>query len=233
MNILLAKTAGFCYGVRRAVEMARKAAQDGPVYLLGSITHNDHVIRQLEELGAVTVAAPQEVPEGARVLIRAHGEPDSTYAALAARSCTVLDATCPNVAHIHDVVRQAEAAGRIPVVVGDAAHPEIVGIVGCTEGGALELVVADDGVGFEGQNGEITLPLDLPASGSRHNRVALNTVYQMLQHLYGPKYGIRITSFENSGTTVTILLPKEESHHVQNSDRGRRSADAQGTVHAD
>ena len=137
MNILLAKTAGFCYGVRRAVEMARQAAQDGPVYLLGSITHNDHVIRLLEELGAVTVAAPQEVPEGARVLIRAHGEPDSTYAALAARSCTVLDATCPNVAHIHDVVRQAEATGRIPVVVGDAAHPEIVGIVGCTATGIV------------------------------------------------------------------------------------------------
>ena len=137
MNILLAKTAGFCYGVRRAVEMARQAAGSGPVYLLGSITHNDHVIRQLEDLGAVTVHAPEEVPEGARVLIRAHGEPDRVYAALAARGCTVLDATCPNVAHIHDVVRQAEAKGRIPVVVGDAAHPEIVGIAGCTEGGIV------------------------------------------------------------------------------------------------
>ena len=105
--------------------------------------------------------------------------------------------------------------------------------VGCTENGALELVVTDDGVGFAGQNGQIPLPLDLPAVGSRHNRVALNTVYQMLKHLYGPEYGIRITSFENSGTKVTILLPKEDSQHVQNSDRGRRGADAQGPLHTD
>lgn len=105
--------------------------------------------------------------------------------------------------------------------------------VGCTENGALELVVTDDGVGFAGQNGQIQLPLDLPAVGSRHNRVALNTVYQMLKHLYGPEYGIRITSFENSGTKVTILLPKEDSQHVQNSDRGRRGADAQGPLHTD
>lgn len=105
--------------------------------------------------------------------------------------------------------------------------------VGCSENGALELVVTDDGVGFAGQNGEIRLPLDLPAVGSRHNRVALNTVYQMLKHLYGPEYGIRITSFENSGTKVTILLPKEDSQHVQNSDRGRRGADAQGPLHTD
>ena len=105
--------------------------------------------------------------------------------------------------------------------------------VGCTENGALELVVTDDGVGFAGQNGQIQLPLDLPAAGSRHNRVALNTVYQMLKHLYGPEYGIRITSFENSGTKVTILLPKEDSQHVQTSDRGRRGADAQGPLHTD
>lgn len=105
--------------------------------------------------------------------------------------------------------------------------------VGCTENGSLELVVTDDGVGFAGQNGQIQLPLDLPAVGSRHNRVALNTVYQMLKHLYGPEYGIRITSFENSGTKVTILLPKEDSQHVQNSDRGRRGADAQGPLHTD
>ena len=140
MKVLLARSAGFCYGVRRAVDMAAAAAERGPVYLLGHITHNDHVIRWLEDKGAVTVSSPEEVPEGAAVLIRAHGEPDDIYARLAARGCAVLDATCPNVARIHDIVRQAQEQGRIPVVMGEADHPEIVGIVGCTRAGR---VIAD------------------------------------------------------------------------------------------
>ncbi len=135
MNVRLAKTAGFCYGVRRAVELAERAAGEGPVYLLGHLTHNDHVIRRLEDMGAVTIRTPEEAPEGAAVLIRAHGEPDRVYAALAARGCRVIDATCPNVTQIHAVVREAEARGRTPVVVGEADHPEIVGILGCTSRG--------------------------------------------------------------------------------------------------
>ena len=141
MEVILARSAGFCYGVRRAVEMAEAEAMKGPVYLLGHITHNDHVIRHLEKLGAVTVTAPDEVPEGASVLIRAHGEPDSTYEKLLARNCRILDATCPNVTRIHEIVRQAEGEGRTPIVVGDADHPEIIGIVGSTKTG---FVVADE-----------------------------------------------------------------------------------------
>lgn len=137
MRIRVAKSAGFCYGVRRAVEMAERAAAQGPVYLLGHITHNDHVIRRLEELGAVTISAPEEAPEGATVLIRAHGEPDSTFQALQARGCRVLDATCPNVTRIHEIVRDAEARGRVPVIVGEADHPEILGILGCTSRGRV------------------------------------------------------------------------------------------------
>ena len=141
MEVILARSAGFCYGVRRAVELAEAEAVKGSVYLLGHITHNDHVIRHLEELGAVTVSAPDEVPEGASVLIRAHGEPDSTYEKLLARNCRILDATCPNVTRIHEIVRQAEGEGRTPIVVGDADHPEIIGIVGSTKTG---IVVADE-----------------------------------------------------------------------------------------
>ena len=135
MRVQLAKSAGFCYGVRRAVDMAEQAASQGPVFLLGHITHNDHVVRRLESMGAVTIRSPEEAPEGSAVLIRAHGEPDSAYGALEARGCRVLDATCPNVARIHDIVRDAEARGRVPVIVGEADHPEILGILGCTRRG--------------------------------------------------------------------------------------------------
>ena len=141
MEVILARSAGFCYGVRRAVELAEEAAAQGSVYLLGHITHNDHVIRRLEELGAITVFSTDEVPEGAVALIRAHGEPDITFCQLNDRGCRVIDATCPNVTRIHEIVRQAEADGRTPVIVGDADHPEIIGIVGSTKAG---LVVADE-----------------------------------------------------------------------------------------
>ena len=137
MTVKLAKSAGFCYGVRRAVEMAEQAAVSGPVFLLGHITHNDHVIRRLEDLGAVTVFAPEEAPEGSTVLIRAHGEPDGTYQALKARGCRILDATCPNVTRIHGIVREAESRGRVPIIVGEAEHPEILGILGCTRRGIV------------------------------------------------------------------------------------------------
>ncbi len=135
MIVRLAKTAGFCYGVRRAVELAERAAARGPVYLLGHLTHNDHVIRRLEDMGAVTIGRPEDAPEGSTVLIRAHGEPDRAYQTLAGRGCTVIDATCPNVTRIHGIVREAERRGRVPVVIGEAAHPEIVGILGCTKRG--------------------------------------------------------------------------------------------------
>ncbi len=137
MIVRVAKSAGFCYGVRRAVDMAEKASGQGPVFLLGHITHNDHVIQRLEDMGAVSIAAPEEVPKDAAVLIRAHGEPDGVYQVLRERGCRVLDATCPNVARIHGIVREAEAKGRIPIIVGEAEHPEILGILGCTRGGMV------------------------------------------------------------------------------------------------
>ena len=140
MQVTLAKSAGFCYGVRRAVELAEEAAAKGPVYLLGHITHNDHVIARLRQLGAVTVHTPEQAPEGATVLIRAHGEPDEVYRRLEQRGCVVMDATCPNVVRIHDLVRQAEEKGRVPVIIGDPDHPEIIGIAGC----ARRAVVAPD-----------------------------------------------------------------------------------------
>ena len=82
----------------------------------------------------------------------------------------------------------------------------------------VRIVVQDDGVGFSGQNGSVQLPLDPPSAGSRHNRIALNTVYKMMQHLYGPAYGIQLESYEQQGTTATILLPREGSTHDQSSD---------------
>ncbi len=137
MKVVLAKSAGFCYGVRRAVELAEAEAARGPVYLLGHLTHNEQVIRRLEGMGAVTIETTEDAPEGSAVLIRAHGEADSVYERLTARGCRIVDATCPNVTRIHDIVRDAEARGRVPVVIGEGSHPEIVAILGCTKSGLV------------------------------------------------------------------------------------------------
>ena len=131
MTLILARSAGFCYGVRRAVEMAEETARQGrPCVMLGSIIHNTDVIRRLEEQGLRTVERPEEVPAGCTVLIRSHGEGRAVHQLLADRGAEILDATCPNVTHIHKVVQQAEAQGRRPVIVGTPDHPEVLAIAG-------------------------------------------------------------------------------------------------------
>ena len=137
MKVTLAKSAGFCYGVRRAVELAEEKVKVGPVVMLGPIIHNDHVIRSLEEKGAVCAQCTEEVQEGAAVIIRSHGESKAVHDALKAKNAQIADATCPNVARIHQIVREAEERNRIPVIVGTPDHPEIVAIAGWCRNGVV------------------------------------------------------------------------------------------------
>ena len=132
MKLELARSAGFCYGVRRAVELAEQAAAQGtPCVMLGSIIHNQAVIGRLAEQGLRSVKTPEEVPDGASVIIRSHGESRAVYKTLESRGAQILDATCPNVTRIHEIVRQAEEQGRRPVIVGTPDHPEVTAIAGC------------------------------------------------------------------------------------------------------
>ena len=147
-EVLLAKSAGFCYGVRRAVEQAQQLAQTQKIYLLGEITHNAHVIAKLEELGAVTVHSLEEVPQGATVLIRAHGEPPSTYEKAARLGIEVIDATCPVVAGLQRTVAAAyaemQACGGQVVILGKRGHAEVVGLAGHADGRAVIVEGPDD-----------------------------------------------------------------------------------------
>ncbi len=131
MKIVLAKSAGFCYGVRRAVEMAQEAAaQGGSWVMLGSIIHNRDVVDSLERQGVGTVDSVEQVPPGSGVIVRSHGESRATFQSLAERGARVMDATCPNVTHIHQIVARAEEQGRQPVIVGTPDHPEVTAIAG-------------------------------------------------------------------------------------------------------
>ena len=131
MRLELARSAGFCYGVRRAVQMAEMAAEGGrPCVMLGPIIHNRDVIAYLESIGVGLVDTPEEVPPGAAVLIRSHGEGRPVHEALARLGRPVIDATCPNVSRIHQVVSRAEEGGRQVLIIGTRTHPEVAAIAG-------------------------------------------------------------------------------------------------------
>ena len=131
MNVILAKNAGFCAGVARSVAAAEEAlAKYGAVWCIGDLIHNRDEMRRLAGLGLRTVRSADEVPSGAPVLIRAHGEPPETYAVLREKGAIVLDTTCGKVEDIHRIARETAAQGGTLIVFGDAAHPEVRGIAG-------------------------------------------------------------------------------------------------------
>ena len=138
MKVILAKSAGFCYGVRRAVKLAEEAAQgEAPYVMLGPVIHNEHVIAELEARGVTCVERVDQIPPATGVIIRSHGESGIVCRQLEARGCPVLDATCPNVAKIHRIVRQAQEEGRQVVIIGAPHHPEVIAIAGWCEGAAV------------------------------------------------------------------------------------------------
>lgn len=131
MKILLAKNSGFCFGVRRAVEMAEQCAQErGTVYTYGNIIHNDGVVRELAEKGVHSVENLTSLQAGDTLIIRAHGAPPAVYEECEARGIRLIDATCPYVKRIHKIAQKAVAEGRVVLIAGKANHPEVVGIRG-------------------------------------------------------------------------------------------------------
>ena len=131
MKLTLAKSAGFCYGVRRAVELADATARQGtPCVILGSIVHNMDVVHHLAQLGLRSVQKIEDVPADGSVIIRSHGEGRAVYDALREKGVEILDATCPSVKRIHELVLHAEEDGRQPVIIGTPDHPEVLAIAG-------------------------------------------------------------------------------------------------------
>ena len=136
MDVTVAKSAGFCFGVKRAVDMVYgEAERHGKVYTLGPIIHNELVVEDLKKKGVFPIDSPEEVPtvEDATVIIRSHGITKQAYEELEKKGLRIVDATCPFVKKIHNIVQEKKREGCQIVVVGCASHPEVQGICGWCE----------------------------------------------------------------------------------------------------
>ncbi len=136
MRVIVAKTAGFCYGVSNAVDTVDRLLDEGRrVYTLGPIIHNEQVTGRLAARGAKIAAAPADVTEKDAVLvIRSHGVPPSVYEEIERLGIEYVDATCPFVKKIHKIVAEQSEKGDILLLAGDPVHPEVVGITGYCRG---------------------------------------------------------------------------------------------------
>ena len=139
-KLIVAESAGFCFGVRRSVDMAMKLLDEhGACASLGELIHNEDVVNALKAKGMRVVQSPEDVKAGERVLVRAHGVAPEIYEALEHAGAEIHDATCPKVRAIHKIVAQAKEEGRFTIVIGMRAHPEVNAICGwCGEHEVLE-----------------------------------------------------------------------------------------------
>ena len=129
MKILVAKDAGYCFGVRDAVNLAKKSGDDfQEVYMLGDIVHNETVVDDLNKRGSKVVESLNDIPEDKPVLFRAHGTDPDTWKKAQKKKLNIIDATCPLVTEIHEEIKELELENRRTIIIGDHNHDEVVGI---------------------------------------------------------------------------------------------------------
>ena len=129
MKILVAKSAGYCFGVRDAVKIAYETSKnEGDVYMLGTIVHNERVVDDLSKSGAKVVNELEAVPKDKPILFRAHGTAPQVWEKAKEKNMKVVDATCPLVIEIHEEIKKLESEGRRTIIIGDHGHDEVEGI---------------------------------------------------------------------------------------------------------
>ena len=138
MKITVAKAAGYCFGVRDAVNMAYDAAESfGDVYMLGDIVHNEQVVEDLEAVGTKVVESLDDVPKGSPILFRAHGTVNELWEEAKSKKMNIVDATCPLVHEIHREVKKLAEDGRKIIIIGDHGHDEVVAIANQVKGSII------------------------------------------------------------------------------------------------
>ena len=150
MKVRVAKTAGFCFGVERAVNTVYEEIDkgSGPIYTFGPIIHNESVVSDLRDRGVEVINSEEELSElsGGTVIIRSHGVPARIYDLLESRGIRYVDCTCPFVKKIHRIVSEESEKGEYIVVVGDPDHPEVQGLCGWCKGSDIAVISDISGV---------------------------------------------------------------------------------------
>lgn len=139
MNVKIAKNAGFCFGVKRAMKMAWDEVEknDFGIYALGPLIHNKQAVAKYEEKGLKTVDEIDIIPNYENMIIRSHGVPENIYKEAKEKKLKIVDTTCPFVKKIHTVVSEYHNKGYEIIVIGDMKHPEVIGINGWCENSAI------------------------------------------------------------------------------------------------
>ena len=157
--MIVARTAGFCFGVKRAVEQVYRQIEEGvkPIYTYGPIIHNEEVVRELEEKGVRIISDEKEllqISEGT-VIIRSHGVSERIYRIIEEKGLHMVDATCPFVKKIHRIVQKHSEQGESVIIIGNDGHPEVEGIKGWCRGPVTVIGTEEEAEEFrhEGSNG--------------------------------------------------------------------------------
>ncbi|MEY4013675.1 MAG: 4-hydroxy-3-methylbut-2-enyl diphosphate reductase [Pseudomonadota bacterium] len=235
-EIVMAEPRGFCAGVDRAIEIVERALDKfgAPVYVRHEIVHNDHVVRELREKGAVFIEDLEEVPVGARVIMSAHGVSRKVRAHAVERELDVFDATCPLVTKVHVEVRKLAAEGYEIVMIGHARHPETEGTMGQLDSG-IYLVEDEQQV----QTLEVTKPdrlayVSQTTLSMDDTKVVVDALKARFPNIRSPKFSDICYATQNRQDAVKLMSGQVDvvlvvgSRSSSNSNRLREVAERHG-----
>ena len=191
MNIVIGKTSGFCNGVSNTVKKAEEAISNEKVYCLGEIVHNERVINDLEKNGMITITNIEEVPNNAKVIIRAHGELKSTYERANEKEIEILDLTCGKIKAIRVKISK-KLADHYIIIIGKKNHPESLGVLS-----------------FSGDNSSIVEEIiDVDNIKDRINSSNINKIYVVSQTTFNSDKFDEIVSYINENINKEIIIDK-------------------------
>ena len=224
MEVILAKTAGFCFGVKRAVDTVYEQTGKGNVYTYGPIIHNEEVVKDLESKGVKVLNSVAELKalDKGTVVIRSHGVDRDIYDIINEKKLELVDATCPFVKKIHNIVDKDSSAGRQIIIIGSKEHPEVQGICGWCNSVPIVLESIDDAMIFTNDN---NADLSIVAQTTfNHNN--FNKIVEIFE-----KKGYNITVY-NTICNATEERQKEAAHIATQVDAmivigGRNSSNTQ------
>jgi 4-hydroxy-3-methylbut-2-en-1-yl diphosphate reductase len=235
-TVLLAAPRGYCAGVERAVEAVERAlAKHGaPVYVRKQIVHNMHVVRDLEESGAIFVEEVTEVPEGAVAVLSAHGSPPQVYRDAEARGLELIDATCPLVTKVHVEARRFAADGKTIVLIGHAGHEEVEGTSGQAPARTVLVQDIDDARRVQLDEGDLAYLTQTTLSVDETSEI-VDVLRERYPQLQGPPREDICYATQNRQDAVKAIAPRADvvlvigSKNSSNSNRLAEVARERGT----